>query len=189
MNVSRQSSSRWSPERARIVGFVGFIGCGFFGILIVVLSALGLTEYEPKTIGFAAIALAHIIPYAIMIALTVLLLDQYGSDFGKFGRWAVTVLGIAIGGTILGLALAVGVPNWAPGQVIVGVSFLAMHVLGTVVGVLLWRQTPLNRLAAGLFVVTIFMVLPAIVFDLPAGVIETPLVFGFAVLGYEFWQE
>lgn len=182
----------WAPERIRLGGLIGFIGCGLFSAFLVIATVLGLSHIEQfeDVSGLLAsvVTWLHVIAYLLMVVLLSIVWARYGSELGRIGRGVVALEGLAILGGATGLIISVLIaPNWLPGQIYVGISFLAMHVLGTVLGVVLWTTTAASRLAAALLSLTILMIVPAIVFELPAAVIEAPLALGFTALGYEFW--
>ena len=187
------SSSWWTPRRTRLAGIAGIVGGVVLTIVAIVHNALGL---EPGTPAGTISGLFHLVTYALMLAALLAVNARYGTDYGRLGRVVAYVIGVSVAALIpVGLLFEfVFGEDWALGGIVAGIAFLAMHLGGSVYGIVLWRRTKVTRLAAGLFVA----VVPAIIIvavlggfgivNLTPAAFEAPLYLGFAALGYDLWD-
>lgn len=179
------SATWWTPSRVRIAGLGGLV------------AGLGLVALSISRTGFGvdpgAVSLAYPFGY-LLCAVALLAADvRYAASYGRRGRrvGALFALSIACYGCAVLVIVAslrvVGVP-FGPLTGLVGVAFVAIRALGSLYGVLLWRETDASRLTAGLFVAILpamFLLAPLAALWFPAVGVEGPLYLAFVVLGYE----
>ncbi|QLG28780.1 hypothetical protein HUG10_15080 [Halorarum halophilum] len=140
-----------------------------------------------------AVSIAYPFGY-LLCAVALLAADaRYGAMYGRRGRRVAALLALSLacyGCAVLVIVASlrvVGVP-FSPVTGLVGVAFFAIRVLGSLYGVLLWRETDASRLTAGLFVAILpAMVIfaPLAILGFPAFGVEGPLYLAFVALGHE----
>jgi hypothetical protein len=186
-------STWWTPERTRLTGIGGMAGGVVLTLVAVVHNAL---DFQPGTPAGTVSGLFHAAAYALMLVALLAAGTRYGADYGRLGRVTAYAIGVS-----MGVLIPVGLLSefvfgweWAIGGTVAGIVFLTMHLGASVFGVVLWRRTAVNRLAAGLFIA----VVPAVIvvaglatlgIFLSVAAFEAPLYLGFAALGYDLWNK
>ncbi|MFC6824568.1 hypothetical protein [Halopelagius fulvigenes] len=182
---------RWTTQRIRLAGLGGLVG-GLAGLGVLGAGAFFGSGADPAGgpgIGFGAL---HLLIYVLFSAAVLAADARYGVEYGRRGRLAAVSLALSL----LGYAAFVGVlvaARTAFGDVLfsvgplVGLAYVAVRVVGTGYGVVLWRTESANRLEAGLFaalVPAVFVLGPFAAVGLPVQFVESPLYLAFVALGY-----
>jgi hypothetical protein len=141
--------------------------------------------------GGVGLALVHVVGYGGMLVAVAGTGQRYRDALGRLGRVAlggmVGVLAVLV--TVFALIALVG--QLPAVQAAAGVAFLALFVIGSCAGVVLWRRTTSSRLAAILLMLALPMMLVAGVagalgwFPVHPALGEVPLYLGVATLGYQ----
>lgn len=182
---SLASTTWWTPGRVKVAGLCGLVG------------GLALAALSISRTGFGvdpgAVSLAYPFGY-LLCAVALLAADaRYAARYGRRGRRVGGLFALSLacyGCAVLVLVASLrtfGLPV-GPFTGLVGVAFFAARVLGSLYGVLLWRETDASRLTAGLFVAILpamFLLAPLAVLGYPAVGVEGPLYLAFVALGYE----
>ena len=195
-----RTSSRWTPERLKRVGLVGFVGCVIFAFLVSGWNAYSVVtgaSFDGWTPTVMVIEFIHAGAYALMVLVLVAASARFDIGFGLLGRVLVGLLAFLLAWAAIDHVVWWVLPrSWYPTDTGAFVYFLAIHLfMATVVGIVLWRTPGVSRLVAGLFlVVTPMFIAPAVLmeFGLPtltAAGFEVPLILGVAVLGYQLWKD
>jgi len=200
--VKETSLPWWTPGRMRLAGMVGIAGgVVWITMTATIVAALGfdaLSNLEPRTAGpvaVVAVTLSHSVMYALFLVALLAANARYWSDYGRLGRIAGCVLAIDLAVLTPALPLITFVfgDDWVPGGIIAGITFITMHLFGSIFGILIWRRTATSPLTAGLFILVVPAIIAVFVFQavgvgLPAATFETFLNLGFAALGYDLWK-
>lgn len=185
-------SQWWTPKRMKAAGLSGIVGGVVLAATAIVYNAFGI---QPETFAGMIAGGVHVVAYALMLFTLLAVHARYGDSYGRLGRVGTWVLGIALAVLTVGFGLLTFVfgMNWMPGAIAVGIAFLAIHLFGVLYGVVLWRQTDVSPLAAGLLIAVVPALVVTIAFEmigisLTAAAVEVPLYLGFAALGYQLWE-
>lgn len=172
------------PERTKLAGLGGIIG----GLGIAAVSfGQNAFSIDPRSLGFATITIAYVLLVVTLLAAH----SRYRTDYGWVGRAVVALLMIGLAGLAVNFALNDLLARGVLSGIKLGVTFVLLRLLGSVFGLVLWRNTTINRVASGLFVAIFpaFIVFIALTASssIAGAVFEVVFYVAFAALGYDLW--
>jgi hypothetical protein len=189
-SVARESSW-WTPERFRAAGVAGLVSG--VGLTVVAMVHNWVRVEDVTSVAGTLSGFAHSIAYLMMLFALLGLNARYAASYGRLGR--VLAYAIAAGFAALVpvfplMSLAFG-DGWVVGEAVAGAAFIVIHLLATVYGIVLWRRTMVNRVAAALLIAVIPGIVLVISLEalgvggrLSIMIIEGPLYLGVAVLSF-----
>lgn len=196
-NETIEASSRWTTQQMKLAGVGGMVG----GIGVLAAALLG-SHAALSTEGSLAFALWSLVTaglFTLVFGVLIGVHARYSPAYGRLGRIAMSLFGLTVAGVVASMAAAAILSQssivysvlWSLGDV----AFMAMFPIATVVGLVLWRRTDVNRLAAGLLAACVPLLVGGFAL-VAADLIPESLAFvpiatafgvGIAALGYDLW--
>lgn len=186
--ASRGAGAGRTPDRRTKVASAGGL-VGGFGLSLLALSRTGV-GVDPGSVG-----LAYPLGFALFAGAVLAVNARFEGQYGRRGRgvallFALSMATYAVSTVAVVVALRVVGAPVGPFAGLVGAGFLGTRLFASLYGVVLWRRTDANRVAAGLFALvlpSLFVFGPLALFGLPAFGVELPLYAAFVAFGYDLW--